>query len=102
MIDSDTESENEIHVLEKTSQVCQLYIECNNLHSASEITEFLAGQNKNRQSQALVSAKIPWSKIKLIGTGENREVRFISKDNYSNNNSNSIIHNLLVKLLGAI
>ena len=101
MIDSDTESENEIHGA-REDFTGQLYIECNNLHSASEITEFLAGQNKNCWPQALVSAKIPWSKIKLIVTGENREVRFISKDNYSNNNSNSIIHNLLVKLLDAI
>ena len=56
----------------------------NDLHSAGEITEFGAGQNKSCQPQALVSAKIPWSMIKLIGRGENREVRFISKDNYSN------------------
>ena len=35
-------------------------IECNNLQSVTEITElFLAGQNKNRWPQVLVSAKIP-------------------------------------------
>ena len=82
VIDSDMESENETHNAEEYSfhsieewiedniswksedftSVSGVPIECYNPQSVSEITiSFLAGQNKNPQPHALVSAKIPWS-----------------------------------------
>ena len=49
------------------SGVSGVTIEFNNPQSVSEITiNFLAGQNKNRWPQALVSAKIPMGNNELI------------------------------------
>ena len=51
-------SENETHSAEEVfTGVSGVTIECNNAYSVGEITEYLAGQNKNHWPQALFSAK---------------------------------------------
>lgn len=74
--DSDYESENEMQGAgEDFTGVWDVPIECHNLQSASDMTDFLASQNKNRQPQALVFAKNPplSNTLKMQGRKEERK-----------------------------
>ena len=75
-IDSEKESENEIQGAgEDFTGVWGVPIECNNLQSVSDITDFLASQNKTCQPQALVFAKNPLvsNELKMQGRKEERK-----------------------------